>query len=131
MSAVRVWLRAAWDRLLGFALIAVGATLALAGYVGLSGTRRIPEEVSYLTSGAVGGLFLLVCGATLVLSADMRDQLRKLRRLEPLVVADEVVLPPEPTATRPAEPDAANGDVPLLPPVLDPIARPSRMRTRT
>jgi len=131
MTALRTWLRAAWDRLLGFTAIALGGVLVIAGYVGVSGTRRIPAEASYLASGSVAGLFLLICGATLVLSADLRDQWRKLRRLESLMPADELVLPSEPTVTASAQREPAEGELLPGPDVLDSITRPSCMRTRT
>ena len=67
------WLRGAWDRALGVALVAAGGAFVVAGYLGVSATRRLSEQAAYLASGGVGGLFLLGCGATLLLSADLRD----------------------------------------------------------
>jgi hypothetical protein len=78
----RRWFRAAWDRVLGGALIAGGGVFVAAGYLGASGTRRISEQAAYLASGGLGGLFLLGCGATLLLSADLRDLGRQLDAAE-------------------------------------------------
>lgn len=127
MTGVRAWLRAAWDRLLGFTAITLGGALVVAGYLGVSGSRRIPTQASYLASGSAAGLCLLICGATLVLSADLRDQWRKLHRLGAPVIPDEVILPPEATAPR----DAASRQQPgpgASPDALELIARQSGMR---
>ncbi|HLF39853.1 MAG TPA: hypothetical protein VI854_00120 [Acidimicrobiia bacterium] len=76
------WLRADWDRVLGFALIVVGALLVLFGYFGASDSPYVDQAISYLISGGIGGLFLLGAGATLLISADLHDEWRKLDRFE-------------------------------------------------
>jgi hypothetical protein len=76
------WLRAQGDRLLGFACLAGGGLLVLLAYWGLSDSTDPAEGMAYLSSGGIGGLFLVGLGATLVLSADLRDSWRKLRLLE-------------------------------------------------
>ena len=126
MSGLLLWVRAAWDRLLGYAAIILGGVLVAAGYLGVSGTGRIPAQVSYLASGSLGGLVLLVCGGGVVLSADLRDQWRKARRLESLLTAGEVVLPDEAP-----DPESPNSDLPPGTPVPEPVARPSRIGSRT
>jgi hypothetical protein len=67
------WLQAVWDRALGVSLIVGGGICVVGGYLGVSGTRRLAEQAAYIASGGLGGLFLLACGATLLLSADLRD----------------------------------------------------------
>ena len=81
------WLRAAWDRALGGVLIAGGGAFVLAGYLGASGTSRISEQAAYLASGGLGGLFLLGCGATLLLAADLRDLWRQLDAAESVMAS--------------------------------------------
>lgn len=76
------WLQAVWDRALGVSLIACGGMCVVGGYLGVSGTRRLSEQAAYLASGGLGGLFLLACGATLLLSADLRDLWRQLHAAE-------------------------------------------------
>jgi hypothetical protein len=53
--------------------------------VGIHGVRHaadIVDEISYLVSGGIGAVFLLGAGATLLLSADLHDDFRKLDRVE-------------------------------------------------
>lgn len=76
------WIRLQKDRALGFALIVAGAAALLAGYLGVSGSPYMAEGLAYIVSGGIGGLFLLGAGATLLVSADLRDEWRKLDRIE-------------------------------------------------
>jgi hypothetical protein len=64
------WLRLQWDRAL------------IIGWVGVSSTAYSAEQLPYIISGGIGGIFLLGVGATLWLSADLRDEWRKLDRIE-------------------------------------------------
>ncbi len=85
-------LRAAWDRALGVGLIAGGGVCVMGGYLGVSGTRRLSEQAAYLASGGLGGLFLLGCGATLLVSADLSDLWRQLEITEEAVDRREIEL---------------------------------------
>jgi hypothetical protein len=76
------WLRLQWDRLLAWALVVAGAIALIAGWIGVSGTAYSAEQLPYIISGGIGGIFLLGVGATLWLSADLRDEWRKLDRIE-------------------------------------------------
>lgn len=79
------WLRNQWDRTIA---IVLGLAGLLAIYLGYRGVRDgvVPaEQIPYLASGGILGLFLLGAGATLWLSSDLRDEWRKLDTL-----ADEV-----------------------------------------
>jgi hypothetical protein len=92
LSAVLACLRAQGDRLLGFTCLAVGGLVVLLAYWGLSDSTDPAQGMAYLSSGGIGGLFLVGLGATLVLSADLRDTWRKLRLLErsaPPIVAGQ------------------------------------------
>jgi hypothetical protein len=80
--AFLIWVRAEWDRILGFSLAGVGAVIVFAGYQGVSGTTFVADQLSYLMSGGIIGLFLLGTGATFILLADLHDEWRKLDRIE-------------------------------------------------
>ena len=75
------WIRNQWDRSLGLAGFVGGAIVLLLGYVGVSGTRDSADQVAYVLSGGIVGLFLLGLGATFWLSADLRDEWRKLQEI--------------------------------------------------
>lgn len=76
------WLRLQWDRVLAWAFVAVGAAAIIAGWVGVSGSAYAAGQLPYIISGGIGGIFLLGVGATLWLSADLRDEWRKLDCIE-------------------------------------------------
>jgi hypothetical protein len=76
------WLRLQWDRTLAWALVVAGAVALIIGWVGVSGSAYSAEQLPYIISGGIGGIFLLGVGATLWLSADLRDEWRKLDRIE-------------------------------------------------
>lgn len=79
---ILTWLRAQADRVAAIAAIVLGLILVLLGWRGASETAYATEQIPYLVSGAVAGLFLMGLGATIWLSADLRDEWRKLDRLE-------------------------------------------------
>ncbi|MFB9728813.1 hypothetical protein [Haloechinothrix salitolerans] len=70
------------DRLLAAATLLAGLLTLIAGWLGVSGTPYPAEQLPYLISGGIGALFLLGVSATLWLSADLRDEWRKLDRIE-------------------------------------------------
>ncbi len=76
------WFRLQWDRVTGVAAMATGGVLLLVGWSKVSGTPYAAEQIPYVVSCGLGGLFLLGVGATVWHSADLRDQWRKLDRLE-------------------------------------------------
>jgi hypothetical protein len=79
------WLRGQWDRVsAGLAMVA-GAVCLTAGWFGISDELHPAGQLPYLVSGGLGGLFLLGVGATLWLSADLRDEWRELRRVRGLL----------------------------------------------
>jgi hypothetical protein len=71
-----------WDRVAAIGLTAVGAIFLLIGWIGVSGTAFLAEQAPYILSGGIGGVFFLGVGATLWISADLRDEWRKLDRIE-------------------------------------------------
>ena len=76
------WLRLQWDRVFGVAAMAAGAVALVVGWAKVSGTPYAAEQIPYVVSAGLGGLFLLGVGATMWHSADLRDEWRKLDRLE-------------------------------------------------
>lgn len=75
------WIRNQWDRSVALAAFVGGAVVLILGYVGVSATRQPGEQVPYVLSGGIVGLFLLGLGATFWLSADLRDEWRKLNEI--------------------------------------------------
>jgi hypothetical protein len=76
------WLQAQWDRVTAWACVAAGVVVLIIGWVGVSGTEYPAAQLPYIISGGVGGIFLLGLGAMLWLSADLRDEWRKLDRID-------------------------------------------------
>jgi hypothetical protein len=79
------WVRDQWDRVGAVVLVVAGALALLFGWLGISDAVLPSEQLPYLLSGGLVGVFLLGLGATLWLSADLRDDWRKLDGLEELV----------------------------------------------
>ena len=79
------WLRLAWDRAAALAFITLGALALVLGWVGVSGEAFPAKQLPYLISGGVAGVFILGLGALCWLSADLRDEWRKLDRIEQLL----------------------------------------------
>lgn len=72
------WLRNQWDRAGAWVLVSGGAAALLVGWLGVSRTPYTVEQIPYIVSGGLGGIFLLGLGAMLWLSADLRDEWRVL-----------------------------------------------------
>jgi hypothetical protein len=121
------WLRAEWDRVLGFTLIALGAVLLVLGYIGVSDSPYVAEQLSYIVSGGLGGLFLLGAGATLLILADLHDEWRKLDRVEAML-SGQIPFPvqPQTNGVAPAAvPAPAASPAPAVPPAA--TAAPAMM----
>jgi hypothetical protein len=97
------WARAQWDRIAGMAAVALGAIAIVVGWNRVSAEALTAQQVPYIVSGGIGGLFLLGVGATLWLSADLRDEWRKLDAIERAIGAtiDEQPATADPFAARP------------------------------
>src|SRR5258708_1342978 len=76
------WLRVQWDRAGAWACVAAGAVALILGWVGVSGSGYAADQLPYIISGGVGGVFLLGLGAMLWISADLRDEWVKLDGVE-------------------------------------------------
>ena len=79
------WVRAQWDRVVAWLLVAAGLVALLVGWIGVSGTPYLAEQLPYLVSAGMLGLFLLGLGATIWISADLRDEWRKLDEVADLL----------------------------------------------
>jgi hypothetical protein len=79
---VMTFVRLQWDRIAAWVAIGAGAIFLLVGWFGVSGTVLPSEQLPYIISGGLGGFFLLGIGALLWISADLRDEWRKLDDLD-------------------------------------------------
>jgi hypothetical protein len=82
---VKDWLRVHWDRALAWTLVTAGVVVLLFGWDGVASTPFPAEQMSYLVSGGIGGGLMIVVGAALLISADLRDEWHKLDRIERLL----------------------------------------------
>jgi hypothetical protein len=112
-------LRAQWDRALALTCVVLGGIALLIGWIGISGTALSYKQIPYIISGGLVGVVLVGIGLTLYLSADLRDEWRKLDSLEDALrdaverLGDDAVAPaavePEPArAARARRPAADN-----------------------
>jgi len=74
--------RTQWDRAGAVALVVAGLLALLLGWIGMSATVLTFQQLPYLLSGGLFGLALIAVGTALWLSADVRDEWRKIDRLE-------------------------------------------------
>jgi hypothetical protein len=86
MKALAKLLRYQWDRTVAVGLVLGGLVAVVVAWVLASGTILTFEQIPYLMSGGLIGVCLVAVGATLWLSADLRDEWRKLDRLEEAVL---------------------------------------------
>ncbi len=75
-------LRSQWDRSGAVLFVLAGFASLLLGWIGISDTVFTFQQLPYLLSGGVFGVSLITVGVTLWLSADIRDEWRKIDRLE-------------------------------------------------
>lgn len=79
--ALVIWIRNQWDRVLAWTLVAIGGLMLVLGWVGVTSTPYSFEQIPYVVSGGLGGIFVLGVAAMLWISADLRDEWRKLDEL--------------------------------------------------
>jgi hypothetical protein len=101
-------IRTQWDRAGALVLVVVGLLALLFGWIGMSGAVLTYEQLPYILSGGLFGLSMIMVGTGLWLSADIRDEWRRIDRLEDTlaerdgIAGDRDVRIPEAEA---AEPD--------------------------
>ncbi len=76
------WARGQWDRIAAWILIGLGALAVVLGWLGVRTEALTQKQIPYVISGGIGGLLLVGVGAMLWLSADLRDEWRKLDAIE-------------------------------------------------
>lgn len=92
-----LWVRSEWDRVAGFTLAGAGAVLVVVGAFAANSASNTLDALSYIATAGLIGLLLLGVGLTLLVSASLHDEWRKLDRLEsamrgePLPDAEEVL----------------------------------------
>jgi len=75
---VKRWVRHQWDRAAAVVVACGGLVVLFLGLAGVNRAHLATQQIPYLASGGLLGLFLLGIAATLWLSADLRDEWRKL-----------------------------------------------------
>ena len=85
MRELWAWFRTQSDRVVAVLAAMVGVVFVFVGWLGVSGASLTTEQVPYLASGAVGGVFALGIASTLWLSADLRDEWIKLDEISRLL----------------------------------------------
>ena len=75
-------LRLFWDRAAAVLCVTIGAVMLFAGWFALSEQTDPGDQIPYVMSGGIGGLFLLSIGVTLWISADHRDEWQKLDAID-------------------------------------------------
>ena len=78
---MKSYLRDQWDRASAVVAVVAGALMLLLGWAGVQGKIYPGQQIPYIMSGGLGGIFVLGIGAVLWLSADLRDEWRKLDEL--------------------------------------------------
>jgi hypothetical protein len=111
------WLRKNPDRAAAWAAVLIGGLVLFFGWQGASRTEYPAEQLPYIISGGIGGALVVALGATLLISADLRDEWQKLdrieRRLRPLAEDDVPAIDASSAADESSAPEApagSNGD---------------------
>jgi hypothetical protein len=109
-------LRNQWDRAAAVALLAGGGLALLLGWLGTSSTVFTFRQIPFLISGGLVGVCLIVVAAAVWVSADLRDEWRKLDELSDTLREIDVRVPAGDVAgNRPVdEGDASTGRRPRL-----------------
>ncbi len=107
------WLRNQWDRAAAVVTGAAGAIALLAGWVGASDTVYPAQQIPFLISGGLVGVVLVLVGATLWISADLRDEWRKLNELLSAVTGEDLAPPHETSAVHAAPRERRVGETAL------------------
>ncbi|MGQ0466577.1 MAG: hypothetical protein ACT4QG_14785 [Sporichthyaceae bacterium] len=81
-------LKAQWDRAIAVACIVAAVVLLIVGYVGISGTPYVAEQLPYLISAGAVAVVLCAVAGMMWVSADLRDEWRELRALRRQLAED-------------------------------------------
>jgi hypothetical protein len=80
------WVRLQWDRAGAWACLLAGVVTLFVGWLGVSETAYTAKQLPYIAGCGLGGMFLLGTAAMLRLTADLRDEWRKLDRIEKAII---------------------------------------------
>ncbi len=80
------------DRAAAVLAAVVGVVLLVVGWFGVSDQGIVAGQIPYLISCGLGGLFALATATTLWLSADLRDEWRKMDAVEAAVLEQNEIL---------------------------------------
>ncbi len=69
------------DTLFGALVVVIGVVLLVAGYIGVSGTTVASDQLSFMASGTLPGIAVLVAGAVLLGRASGVAQQREIEAL--------------------------------------------------
>ena len=83
------WLRAEWDRVAGWTAVALAVVVLLVGYHGVSESLSTGRQLAYIISGGIGALILVAVGVTMLISADLHDEWRKLDEIADAIRSGE------------------------------------------
>jgi len=72
------FLRRNWERVGAAVSILAGAVTLILGYHGLNDAHSVRDQLPWIISGGLLGIFLLGLGGLLWVSADLRDEWREL-----------------------------------------------------
>ena len=75
-------LKRRWRTVAGWAGVAVGAIVLIAGWLGVSGETEVARQLPYLISGGLGGLALIAGGVGLLVAEDLRSERARIGRVE-------------------------------------------------
>ena len=126
------WAKCQWDRIAA-AVLAVGGVVALVlGALGVRHSVYPAAQLPYMISGGIVGLFCLGLAGGLYLSADMRDEWRKLDHIDESlrILVGERTTDPEADAV-PALLEAAEPVAAETPAVRTAARRPRSAPART
>ena len=132
MELVRL-IRLQWDRSLAIVLAVSAGVMLFVGWLRVSDGIVVTQQLPYVVSAGLGGIFLLGIAATLWLSADFRDEWRALENLaergRPSVGDGDTTLVEAGFET--VDVDALNARIELLETRLAAVeCKPVRSRTR-
>ena len=103
------WVGGAARPLIGWGLGAVGIIVIIVGWYGVSGQAIVSKQLPYLISGGLGGIALVGIGAALIGTERLRQDAKRIARLEEMVEDLRAVLivdPDAPTADPAATPSS-------------------------
>jgi hypothetical protein len=84
-----IYLKAQWDRSIAVGCLVVAAIAMLNGYLGISDTPHVADQLPYFISAGAFGVALCAVAGMLWVSADLRDEWREIRSLRAELAASE------------------------------------------